>query len=81
MARMQRLICRDFETWHAQGSVEEFPEDVTRLVRELAVMGFEVDRRHAEAAWHALSVDWSAGWLDLDGVRVAGILSYLEPAT
>lgn len=77
---MKKLYCVDAEHWLEPTDEFDYPEDVKQIVEALARHGYEVDPRHAEAAWSKMSTDeYCAGWLMLDHSDDAAIVSMLLP--
>lgn len=60
---------------------EDYPEDISRIVRVLGEQGYEVSRRDAERAWQEYSNGMAAGWMTLprqDSIVASIALTYLE---
>lgn len=46
--------------------VEDFPEDISRIVKVFADQGYEITRHQARRMWEKHSEDYCAGWLSME---------------
>ena len=58
-----RVLIKDVP-WDAD--LEEFPKDITAIVKALARFGFEISRDDACRLWELFSNDLDAGWMHID---------------